>query len=275
MRSDSFTAQVLGNIARTAPPFAARHPAPPTHTLPARRPRSFLSWLRHALANEPLHDDSPGRDEMRSTHGEGALSGGAVAGGQRSMASTHEDERDAPITQPGEGGGRDAPTAPDQRAEAAPAQQDPASQHRQDAERLLRLAEQQLMMLRETRLQPEAWAQIESAMKALREDSSLSTDVSEAQRAQYERTLRAFLGTIEALLPAHARPGARQPGEGPLLTVAEVAAVMRVSKMTVYRMVHDGHLPSIRVGRSFRVPENAVHEYLKEAHRAASEAPGA
>ena len=43
------------------------------------------------------------------------------------------------------------------------------------------------------------------------------------------------------------------------LTVAEVAAVMRVSKMTVYRLVHNGDLPAVRVGRSFRVPEQAVH----------------
>ncbi|WP_030196333.1 helix-turn-helix domain-containing protein [Streptomyces sp. NRRL S-87] len=50
------------------------------------------------------------------------------------------------------------------------------------------------------------------------------------------------------------------------LTVAEVAEVMRVSKMTVYRLVHNGHLPAIRVGRSFRVPENAVHEYLRESY---------
>ena len=49
------------------------------------------------------------------------------------------------------------------------------------------------------------------------------------------------------------------------LTVAEVAAVMRVSKMTVYRMVHGGDLPAVRVGRSFRVPEQAVHEYLRAA----------
>ena len=47
--------------------------------------------------------------------------------------------------------------------------------------------------------------------------------------------------------------------------MAEVAAVMRVSKMTVYRLVHSGHLPAIRVGRSFRVPEQAVHEYLRES----------
>jgi len=49
------------------------------------------------------------------------------------------------------------------------------------------------------------------------------------------------------------------------LTVAEVAAVMRVSKMTVYRMVHAGDLPAVRVGRSFRVPEKAVQDYLKSA----------
>ena len=47
------------------------------------------------------------------------------------------------------------------------------------------------------------------------------------------------------------------------LTVAEVAAAMRVSKMTVYRLVHNGELPAVRVGRSFRVPEDAVHEYLR------------
>ena len=46
------------------------------------------------------------------------------------------------------------------------------------------------------------------------------------------------------------------------LTVAEVAMVMRVSKMTVYRLVHSGELPAVRVGRSFRVPEDAVNEYL-------------
>ena len=49
------------------------------------------------------------------------------------------------------------------------------------------------------------------------------------------------------------------------LTVAEVAAIMRVSKMTVYRLVHAGELTSVRVGRSFRVPEQAVHDYLRGA----------
>ena len=55
----------------------------------------------------------------------------------------------------------------------------------------------------------------------------------------------------------------RQLGEVLFLPVAEVASIMRVSKMTVYRMVHAGELPAIRVGRSFRVPEDEVHKYLR------------
>ena len=54
------------------------------------------------------------------------------------------------------------------------------------------------------------------------------------------------------------------------LTVAEVASIMRVSKMTVYRLVHSGELEAIRVGRSFRVPEQAVNQYLRDSVVAAS-----
>jgi excisionase family DNA binding protein len=58
-------------------------------------------------------------------------------------------------------------------------------------------------------------------------------------------------------------PAERQLGEVRFLTVAEVATIMRVSKMTVYRLVHAGDLPAVRVGRTFRVPEQAVHDYLQ------------
>jgi excisionase family DNA binding protein len=75
-------------------------------------------------------------------------------------------------------------------------------------------------------------------------------------------------------MPAKRGDESKEPGVRPadpalaevkFLTVAEVAAVMRVSKMTVYRMVHAGELPAVRVGRSFRVPEQAVHDYLRAA----------
>lgn len=51
-------------------------------------------------------------------------------------------------------------------------------------------------------------------------------------------------------------------GELDFLTVAEVADVLRVSKMTVYRMCHSGELVAARVGRSFRVPSGSVRAYL-------------
>jgi len=47
------------------------------------------------------------------------------------------------------------------------------------------------------------------------------------------------------------------------LTVAEVAEIMRVSKMTVYRLVHSGELPAVRFGRSYRVPETAVTDAVR------------
>ncbi|MBP2475993.1 excisionase family DNA binding protein [Crossiella equi] len=45
-----------------------------------------------------------------------------------------------------------------------------------------------------------------------------------------------------------------------------MAELIRVSKMTVYRLVHSGELQAVRVGRSFRVPEKAVDDYLENAY---------
>ena len=47
------------------------------------------------------------------------------------------------------------------------------------------------------------------------------------------------------------------------MTVTEVADIMRVSKMTVYRLIHSGDMPAIRVGKSFRVPEAAVARMIR------------
>ena len=45
-------------------------------------------------------------------------------------------------------------------------------------------------------------------------------------------------------------------------TVSEIALLARVSKMTVYRECHDGRLESVRIGRSFRIPEASVRRWL-------------
>jgi excisionase family DNA binding protein len=49
-----------------------------------------------------------------------------------------------------------------------------------------------------------------------------------------------------------------------LLTVSEVAATMRVSNMTVYRLIKSGQLPAIRVGKNFRIRESDVDKYLAQ-----------
>jgi excisionase family DNA binding protein len=54
--------------------------------------------------------------------------------------------------------------------------------------------------------------------------------------------------------------------EARLKTVNEVADLLRVSRMTVYRMIKTGEMPAVRVGRSYRLREEDVHAYLMERY---------
>lgn len=47
------------------------------------------------------------------------------------------------------------------------------------------------------------------------------------------------------------------------LTVQEIARSLRVSKMTVYRLIHSKELTAVQVGRSFRVHRRALENYLQ------------
>jgi excisionase family DNA binding protein len=49
-----------------------------------------------------------------------------------------------------------------------------------------------------------------------------------------------------------------------LLTAAEVAEDLRVSTMTVYRLIRRGELPAVRVGRNYRVRLADLETYLAE-----------
>ena len=57
-------------------------------------------------------------------------------------------------------------------------------------------------------------------------------------------------------------PSVAQFREARFVTVSEVAQLMRVSKMTVYRLIKQGDLPAFRVGRGYRMREEDVHRYL-------------
>ena len=53
-----------------------------------------------------------------------------------------------------------------------------------------------------------------------------------------------------------------QPVGSRFLTVTEVADLLRVSNMTVYRLIKSGDLPAVRVGHNYRVRGADVERYL-------------
>jgi excisionase family DNA binding protein len=59
---------------------------------------------------------------------------------------------------------------------------------------------------------------------------------------------------------------AQQPdaSQSRFMTVGEVASVLRVSSMTVYRLINAGELVAVRIGRSFRVRAEDLDSYLAE-----------
>ncbi len=53
------------------------------------------------------------------------------------------------------------------------------------------------------------------------------------------------------------------------MTVGEVAGLMRVSSMTVYRLIKAGEIRAARVGKSYRIREEDVDQYLAERYNQA------
>lgn len=49
-----------------------------------------------------------------------------------------------------------------------------------------------------------------------------------------------------------------------LFTVAEVAEIMRVSNMTIYRLIKSGQLQALKVGKNYRIRASDVEQYLSE-----------
>ena len=54
-----------------------------------------------------------------------------------------------------------------------------------------------------------------------------------------------------------------------LLKPARVAAMLDLSRSAVYEKIAKGELPSVRIGRSIRVPAKAIREMLEWAASAA------
>ena len=52
-----------------------------------------------------------------------------------------------------------------------------------------------------------------------------------------------------------------------LLTVEEMASVLRIGRNPAYQLVKDGDIQSIRVGRSIRIPRNALIQFVENTQQ--------
>lgn len=59
--------------------------------------------------------------------------------------------------------------------------------------------------------------------------------------------------------------GPPTPDTETYLTVLEVATQLRVSKMTVYRLIHTGELPASQFGKTMRVAKADLAAFKKAA----------
>lgn len=50
-----------------------------------------------------------------------------------------------------------------------------------------------------------------------------------------------------------------------LLTVHDLASLLRIGRNAAYQLVKDGSVRSIRVGRSIRIPREALLQFLESA----------
>jgi excisionase family DNA binding protein len=114
-------------------------------------------------------------------------------------------------------------------------------------------------------------ASYDAVLDELESAADISRGLADLRAHLYEQQLGADtgrLGDVQARTgERHTVLADRTAGNADIrfLTVAEVALIMRVSKMTVYRLVHTGELEAIKVGRSFRIPEQAVTRHLAES----------
>lgn len=72
--------------------------------------------------------------------------------------------------------------------------------------------------------------------------------------------------TAAVMSDAPSSPTSTPQTLGRFFTVAEVARQLRVSNMTVYRLIKSGQLPAVRVGRGYRIRDDDVRKYLDERY---------
>lgn len=57
-------------------------------------------------------------------------------------------------------------------------------------------------------------------------------------------------------------------------TVKEVAEILGVCKMSIYRLIHAGQLDALKVGNLFRIEDSVFEDYLRKVRTGGGTAPG-
>ena len=52
-------------------------------------------------------------------------------------------------------------------------------------------------------------------------------------------------------------------GRVPLLKATEVAKILNISRSLVYRLIHTGEIPSIRINQAVRVHQDDLNSYIE------------
>jgi excisionase family DNA binding protein len=76
-------------------------------------------------------------------------------------------------------------------------------------------------------------------------------------RRQARRDGVAQVGQVHSTSPA--------PAPRPFLSVAEAAPMLRLSEMTLYRAIHDGQFPAVRIRGRLIIPTRAIDEMIAAA----------
>ena len=83
---------------------------------------------------------------------------------------------------------------------------------------------------------------------------------------EFESALLEFEEAVEGEVPD--RPDG---GDFELLTIAQVCQRLGMGKSWVYRRIHDGTIPSVKLGRTIKVRRSELEDYLEEHRYQASE----
>ena len=67
--------------------------------------------------------------------------------------------------------------------------------------------------------------------------------------------------------PRSGTPPHRESDRPLLVTVLEAAELMSVGRTTIYQLLEEGHLPSVLIGKSRRIPISAIHQYVEQLTR--------